>query len=224
MDDEVAIQKVLGEMLEVLGFSVTIVNNGKEAIDKYQKSLEIDNQFDLVILDLTIAGGMGGKDTIEKVIPIKLSQIQSNYFDFNINAYDDILVSYKNYIRDSIKETDINTTAKKNIIELILVSDNNNETVFIQEGEFVLKDSVKIAYNMGSLPDAINIINDENNIEVSAPYDMLLTVSVSGIRTIKADLVSIIEVDNVYNTQRGLMFQFKQLHKNISKKELEGEE
>ena len=162
-------------------------------------------------------------DTVRKEIPIRISQIQNNYFEFNIptKTKDKIAVSYKDYIRNAIKEIDLKTNTG-NIIELLIVSNSAKEKVFIQEGEFIMKDSVKIAYNMNNMPDAININSTGDKIEITAPFELLLTVSASGIGTIKPDSTSIIEENNVYNTQHGVIFQFKHLHKNTIIDELNG--
>ncbi len=36
----------------------------------YQESIDSDNAFDLVIMDLTLPGGMGGKEAVLKVLNI----------------------------------------------------------------------------------------------------------------------------------------------------------
>jgi CheY-like chemotaxis protein len=42
--------------------------DGGEAIERYRNAKERGQPFDAVIMDLTIAGGMGGKDTIRKLL------------------------------------------------------------------------------------------------------------------------------------------------------------
>ena len=73
MDDEETVQKVSTKMLETLGHNVECAVDGKEAIELYKKAKEAERPFDIVILDLTIPGGMGGKETIEE-----LRKIDSN--------------------------------------------------------------------------------------------------------------------------------------------------
>ncbi len=163
-------------------------------------------------------------DTIRKEIPIRISQIQNNYFDFAIptKTNDKILVSYKDYIKNAIKENDFKKANKVKIVELFMISNSGQEKVFIPEGEFIIKDNIKITYNIGNTPDAININDNENKLEISASLDLLLTVSHTSIGTINADSVSIIEGGNVYNTQHGVIFQFKKLHKQTTTEELKG--
>ncbi len=67
MDDEEMIRQVTGEILGALGYEVEFAREGGEAIERYRKARESGLPFDVVILDLTIAGGMGGKETIQKL-------------------------------------------------------------------------------------------------------------------------------------------------------------
>ena len=57
-------------MLERLGYEVEVAVDGAEALAMYQKAQGAGEPFDVVILDLTIPGGMGGKETIEKLLEI----------------------------------------------------------------------------------------------------------------------------------------------------------
>ena len=70
MDDEEAINKVVSKMLTQIGHKVECVLNGSKAIAKYKEALENGSPFDVVILDLTIRGGMGGKETIKYLLEI----------------------------------------------------------------------------------------------------------------------------------------------------------
>jgi len=67
MDDEAMIRKLAGNMLGKLGFETEFACNGEEAVDAYEQAMGAGLPFDLVILDLTVKGGMGGKDTIRRL-------------------------------------------------------------------------------------------------------------------------------------------------------------
>jgi len=69
MDDEVFVRDAAGETLQYLGYTVVTARDGKEAIDLYQRALDKE-PFDVVIMDLTIPGGMGGKEAVSKLIEI----------------------------------------------------------------------------------------------------------------------------------------------------------
>ncbi len=70
MDDDPMIRELAGEILWHLGYEVEFATDGKEAIVLYQESLQSSKPFDAVILDLTVRGGMGGKEAIQKLIAI----------------------------------------------------------------------------------------------------------------------------------------------------------
>lgn len=67
MDDDESVQMTSRKMLEYLGFSVDIAPDGDRAIELYREAMGTGRLYDLVILDLTVPGGMGGKKTIEKL-------------------------------------------------------------------------------------------------------------------------------------------------------------
>ena len=68
LDDDKIIQRTLKKIFEQLGQKVMIFEDGKYVIDEYQKAMNSDHPYDLVILDLTIPGGMGGKETADKIL------------------------------------------------------------------------------------------------------------------------------------------------------------
>src|ERR1700719_4168149 len=67
MDDEAAIRDLTSELLSTLGYDVTAVPDGAEALRTYQQAMRRGESFDAVILDATIRGGMGGVATIERL-------------------------------------------------------------------------------------------------------------------------------------------------------------
>jgi len=64
MDDDESIRLSLGKMLRRLGYDPEFAEDGAEALDLYEEARELDRPFAAVIADLTIPGGMGGKDLI----------------------------------------------------------------------------------------------------------------------------------------------------------------
>ncbi|HNW82665.1 MAG TPA: PAS domain S-box protein, partial [bacterium] len=70
MDDEFLIREVAGKMLSDAGFVVEKAVSGEEAVEFYMKAMETGQKFDAVILDLTVPGGMGGKETVEQLLNI----------------------------------------------------------------------------------------------------------------------------------------------------------
>lgn len=70
MDDEELVREVAGEMLSSLGYEVSFAKDGSEAISMYESAGQNGGEYDLVILDLTVPGGIGGKETVVKLIEI----------------------------------------------------------------------------------------------------------------------------------------------------------
>ena len=64
MDDEQIILDVTLEVLKFLGYSVMFAREGAAAIDLYKNEKAAGVPFDMVILDLSVPDGMGGKEAI----------------------------------------------------------------------------------------------------------------------------------------------------------------
>jgi PAS domain S-box-containing protein len=67
MDDEEVIRGAVGGMLKVLGYAVECKMNGLETIEFFKEETIAGRPFSALILDLTIYGGMGGKDTVAQI-------------------------------------------------------------------------------------------------------------------------------------------------------------
>jgi CheY-like chemotaxis protein len=67
MDDDDDIRDIIPEMLRESGYEVQTAVNGEEAVRKYLRGIKEKRPFHVVILDLSVRGGMGGKETIEKI-------------------------------------------------------------------------------------------------------------------------------------------------------------
>lgn len=70
MDDEEVVRITAGQILRSIGYKVDYAKDGSEAIIKYKKAMESEEPFDAVIMDLTIPGGMGGMEAVQKLIEI----------------------------------------------------------------------------------------------------------------------------------------------------------
>jgi len=94
MDDEDAVRTVAGEMLSYLGFSVAFADNGEKALELYGAAQEQGAPFDAVVMDLTIPGGMGGKEAAQKLIeasPNARIIVSSGY------SHDPVMAEYRTY-------------------------------------------------------------------------------------------------------------------------------
>jgi two-component system cell cycle sensor histidine kinase/response regulator CckA len=91
MDDEEIILKIAGQLIKALGHDVELAANGTEAIGKYTQAQASGVPFDVVILDLTIRGGMGGLETAKRLLetdPNVKAVVSSGYSnDVSISNY-----------------------------------------------------------------------------------------------------------------------------------------
>jgi len=67
LDDEEMVRRVAGSMLRRLGCGVDCVATGEEALALYREHLEAGEPYDLVIMDLTIPGAMGGQEAVARL-------------------------------------------------------------------------------------------------------------------------------------------------------------
>jgi len=68
MDDEQIILDVTHEVLKFLGYDVMFARDGNAAIELYRQEKSSGAPFDIVILDLSVPEGMGGKETIAQLV------------------------------------------------------------------------------------------------------------------------------------------------------------
>jgi two-component system, cell cycle sensor histidine kinase and response regulator CckA len=94
MDDEKAIRNIASKMLECLSYQVTACCNGTEAISLFREAQESGSPYRIVILDLTVAGGMGGKEAARHLLALDPSAclvVSSGY------SNDPVLADFKSY-------------------------------------------------------------------------------------------------------------------------------
>ncbi|MBA4394269.1 MAG: hypothetical protein C0407_12030, partial [Desulfobacca sp.] len=94
MDDEEIVREVASEIVQYLGYEVQTASEGGEAIEFFRKAQENKTPFSAVILDLTIRGGIGGKETMEKLLEINpevKALVSSGYSD------DPIMANFQEY-------------------------------------------------------------------------------------------------------------------------------
>ena len=111
MDDDENVQTLYKINMERLGYTVELASNGEESIRLYAQAFQKNEAFDVVIMDLTIPGGMGGQDTARALLKIdpdacmvvssgdSFGDIMSNYQDYGFQA-----VLEKTFDREKIKD------------------------------------------------------------------------------------------------------------------------
>ena len=94
MDDDMMLREMAVDMLEMLGYEAELAKDGAEAIEMCRKAKESEKPYDAVILDLTIPGGMGGKEAVKKLLEID-PELKAIVF----SGYSDspVMSSYREY-------------------------------------------------------------------------------------------------------------------------------
>jgi PAS domain S-box-containing protein len=90
MDDDEMILELTKQMLEFLGHKVISCNDGEQALRLYKEAKAAGKPFDLVIMDLTIQGGMGGEKAIKELLlfdPEARAVVSSGYSNDRVMAH-----------------------------------------------------------------------------------------------------------------------------------------
>ena len=95
MDDQEPILKMVGRMLNSMGYETVFATDGSQAVDIYNEAQTSGESLDAVILDLTVPGGMGGLKTV-----IELMKIDSNVKAIASSGYsnDPIMSNFEGYV------------------------------------------------------------------------------------------------------------------------------
>lgn len=94
MDDEEQLRTIIKLMLTRMGFDVVLAKDGVEALQLYTDSLHSQAPIDLIIMDLTVPGGMGGKEAARKILEVNSDAkiiVASGYFN------DPVMARYKEF-------------------------------------------------------------------------------------------------------------------------------
>jgi PAS domain S-box-containing protein len=89
MDDEEMVRQVLAKMLTNLGYEAELAQDGAEALERFTEAVNRGEKFAAVILDLTVPGGLGGKETMARLLEIDpqvKALVSSGYSDDPIMA------------------------------------------------------------------------------------------------------------------------------------------
>jgi PAS domain S-box-containing protein len=87
MDDDETVTRAAIGMLEFLGHKVTPTCNGTEALHEYRRGLQSDRPYDVVIMDLTVPGGMGGLEATRELLALEPKAkviVSSGYYENSV--------------------------------------------------------------------------------------------------------------------------------------------
>jgi CheY-like chemotaxis protein len=94
MDDEEPIILMASMLLQRLGFEVELARDGSETVRKFAAAHAAAQPFDLVVMDLTVPGGVGGREAIDelrRIDPGVKAIVSSGY------SSDPVLANYRAY-------------------------------------------------------------------------------------------------------------------------------
>ncbi len=94
MDDEEMLRNLARSQLSMLGHEVIAVADGEQAINRYQELQDLGTPVDLVIMDLTIPGGMGGREAAQK---LRLLDPQAKIIVASGYSNDPVMATYGQY-------------------------------------------------------------------------------------------------------------------------------
>jgi len=117
MDDEEIIRIMLSNMLQVAGFEAELTVDGTQALDMYNQALETGKPFDVVIMDLTIPGGMGGKEAIQK---LREMDPQAKVIASSGYATDPVMADFQDYGFDAVITTPYSISQLENTLQKVL--------------------------------------------------------------------------------------------------------
>lgn len=94
MDDEEFVLEIIIEMLQEIGYDAEGVRDGADVIERYAEAMAAGAPFDLVIMDLTVPGGTGGKEAMRKMRELdpKVKAIVSSGY-----SNDPIMAEYREF-------------------------------------------------------------------------------------------------------------------------------
>ncbi len=122
MDDEESIRTLGANILERMGLQATVVPDGASALRAFEEAKKLGHPFSLIILDLTIPGGMGGKLAIEAIrqydtsVPVIVSSGYSS---------DPVMASFEKYGFQAVVPKPYDLTVFTATIERLLPKENN---------------------------------------------------------------------------------------------------
>ncbi|WP_205747819.1 response regulator [Desulforhopalus sp. IMCC35007] len=94
MDDEDMVGEIACQMLDFLGFDAVHVFDGQAAVETFQVHKNNGEPFNAVIMDLTIPGGMGGKEAVTEILAVDATAkvfVSSGY------STDPAMVNYREF-------------------------------------------------------------------------------------------------------------------------------
>ena len=118
MDDEEMVLEIAGQIIEHLGYQVQLVRDGEELISRYVDAMQNGKPFDAILVDLTIPGGMGGKEAVERLLKIdpNLRAVVSSGY-----SNDPIMANYQKYGFTGVVSKPYHMRELKRVLEEVII-------------------------------------------------------------------------------------------------------
>jgi len=122
MDDEPTVLEAAVLVLESLGQEAQGAADGSEAVKLYKRAMKSGKPFDAVILDLTVPGGMGGRETVEKLQKIdpEIKAIVSSGY-----SNDPVMANFKEYGFSAVVSKPYQIEEMKNVLHTVMKKKKN---------------------------------------------------------------------------------------------------
>lgn len=94
MDDEAPIRTMAVIFMERIGYECDVAADGAEAVRKYEEAMHSGRKYEVVIMDLTVPGGIGGKEAMARLLqidPTVCAIVSSGY------SRDPVLANYRSF-------------------------------------------------------------------------------------------------------------------------------
>lgn len=121
MDDEEMLRDFIAELLTLLGYEVHCAADGLQTIEAYCRAKESGRPFDCVLMDLTIPGGMGGKEAIRR-----LREIDPNIKAIVSSGYSDdpVMADYRKYGFSGVVAKPYNAEELNEVLQRVIAGES----------------------------------------------------------------------------------------------------
>ncbi|MBF0406766.1 MAG: PAS domain S-box protein [Candidatus Riflebacteria bacterium] len=123
MDDEEMIRNLGSNMLRKIGYMAETASDGREVINKFKQAIDEGKAFSVIIMDLTVPGGIGGKEAIKEILSIDPKTrviVSSGYAD------DPVMANFKAYGFKGILPKPYTIQEMQNVVTRILKKENGH--------------------------------------------------------------------------------------------------
>jgi PAS domain S-box-containing protein len=125
MEDEHIVRNLVGDILEHCGYSATLTRDGAAAVEEYVRAFEAGEPYGAVIMDLTVPGGMGGRDATAHILQI---DPKARIIACSGYSNDPVMADYRKYGFVGMVPKPYRSTQLSKVLHDVL-SDRHAETV-----------------------------------------------------------------------------------------------